>query len=143
MESDIGYVELALIEKVAEIFEYAVENRGYEPYSFAEKWLTSDVCQKTLEFDVALCSQSKTYILLAFEDEYREDLPTVNKQSIFFKEEMYWFGYVTAYWIVTEGITGKEISANYNIRKIINEYDVLHTVSVKTAIDLIKEDDAL
>lgn len=139
----MNYVESALIEKIAEIFEYAMDVKCYEPYIFAQKWLASETYAKTIDFDTALCSQAKTYILGAFEEEYKDDLPPVNQNSPLYKDDMFWFGYTMAYWHMLENISGNEILAAYDIDKIINEYDVLHTVSVKTAIDLIKEDDRL
>ena len=54
---------------------------------------------------------------------------------------MYWFGYIITYWHFLEGISGKDIVINYDVCKILDEFDVLHTVSVKRAIEMIKEDD--
>lgn len=63
------------------------------------------------------------------------------KKAPLYSDDVYWFGYLITYGHFLEGITGEEIHARYNIRKILDEYDVLHTLSVKTAIEKIKEDD--
>ena len=137
----LGFFDLKLSEKIGLVFEIAVVEKGYDPYDFAVKWCVSETCENVFDWDETLVSQSRYYILQIFEKEYENDLPQKNEKGYLYADNMFWFGYIITYWHFLEGISGKEIVENFNVCKIIDEYDVLHTVSVKLAIELIKEDD--
>lgn len=137
------FIELTLIEKIGKILAYAVSERKYDRYALVEKWLDSDTYDETINFSVHLCSQSKKYILTAFEEEIKNDLPVLDDDSPLYEDDLYWFGYVAAYWFFLDGTTGKDILKSINVRKMLDDYEMLHTLSVKHAIDKIKEDDAL
>ena len=59
------------------------------------------------------------------------------------EDDLFWFGYIVAYWFFLDGTTGKEMLHKYDMKHSLDGYDVLHTLSVRTAIEKIKEDDAL
>ncbi len=136
----IGFFELKLSEKIGAVFSNAVKDKKYDPYEFAEKWCLSETCRAVFDFDETLVSQARSYILRVFESEISGSLPTTNEKDPLYSDDVYWFGYLITYWHFLEGITGEEIHARYNIRKMLDEYGVLHTLSVKAAIEKIKED---
>lgn len=144
------FIELKLIEKIADIFARAMRERKYNRYQFLEKWCASETCQAVFDFDETLCSQAKSYILRTFEKEYENNLPDIDEDSPLYEDDMYWMGYVITYWYFMEElegieeskrITGKQMLKEYDMCKALDEYDVLHTISVKAAIRKIKEDD--
>lgn len=137
----MDFFELKLIEKIGNVFVDAMQDRKYNRYQFLKKWCLSDTCEAVAAFDETLCSQAKSYILRTFETEYRDNLPETDEDSPLYAEDMYWFGYLVTYWYFFDGTTGRDILRKYNVDKILNEYDVLHTLSIKTAIKKIQEDD--
>lgn len=84
------------------------ENK-YNRYELIHKWLASDTYDETVNFYVHLCSQAKAYILAAFEREFESDLPSIDEESPLYGENLYWFGYVMAYWFFIEQISGLDI----------------------------------
>lgn len=76
-----------------------------------------------------------------FEKEYENNLPEIDNDSPLYMDDMYWLGYLLTYWSFFDGTSGKDILKKYNVCKILDEYDVLHTLSVKTALKKIQEDD--
>ena len=139
----MDFFNLMLAEKIGKVLSLAVSDKKYNRYELIEKWLYSDTYEDTVNLDVHLCSQARGYILSEFESEYSECLPSHDDESIYYADDLYWFGYITTYWFFLEGITGKEIVNSYNIYNILDSYDTLHTLSVQHAIEKIKEDDAL
>jgi len=137
----MDFIKLKLIEKIGNVLSLAVSDCKYNRYELIEKWLASETYQLTVEFDVSICSQAKTFILHTFECEYDGNLPSLDENSPLYKDDVYWFGYITAYWFFIDGTKGKDILEKYNVNKILDEYDVLHSLSVKSAISKIKEDD--
>lgn len=139
----MDFDELKLTEKIGKILAYAVSEKKYNRYELIKKWLASDTYEETVNFTVYLCSQAKTYILAAFEKECGNDLPSIDEDSPLYEDDLFWFGYVMAYWFFLDGTTGRDILEKIDVCKVLDEYDILHTISVKHAIDKIKEDDAL
>lgn len=91
-------INLVLIEKIGKLLAYAVSEKKYNRYELIQKWLASDTYEEVLNFSVHLCSQSKTYILAAFENEIKDDLPHIDDDSPLYEDDLYWFGYTAAYW---------------------------------------------
>ena len=136
-----GIFELKLIEKIGQVFSIAMHDRKYNRYQFIKKWCFSNTCQAVFDFDETLCSQAKSYILRTFEKEYQDNLPAKDADSPLYEDYAYWFGYLITYWHFLYGISGKEIMQKYDVCKILDEFDPLHTLSIKAAIDKIREDD--
>ena len=143
----MDFFELKLTEKVAKVLEQLLLTRKYNRYELVERWLASKTYDLTIHFDVGLASQARTHIMRTFEKELGNNLPRVDEASEeqlkYYAETVYWMGYVTAYWFFMDGTTGTDILNTIDIRKTVNEVDVLHTLSVKTAIRKIKEDNRL
>lgn len=137
----MDFFELKLIEKIANVFACAMREKKYNRYQFIEKWCSSDTCQSVFEFDETLCSQAKSYILRTFEKEYESNLPEKDNDSPLYEDDMYWFGYLLTYWYFLDGTSGKGVLKEYDVCKILDEYDVLHTLSIEAAIEKIREDD--
>ena len=137
------FIELMLIEKIGKILSYAVSQKKYDRYELIEKWLASETYDETVNFSVHLCSQSKKYILAVFENEIKTNLPNIDDNSPLYEDDLYWFGYIAAYWFFMDETTGKDLLKHINVHKMLDEYEILHTLSPKHAIDKIKEDDTL
>lgn len=139
----MDFSKLKLAEKIGKILEYAVVERKYNRYELIHKWLASNTYDETINFFVHLCSQAKTYILAAFEREYENNLPQIDEESPSYGEDLYWFGYTISYWFFLENIDGPTILKHYDVDRILDSYEALHTQSVKRAIEEIKENDLL
>lgn len=120
-----------------------MQKRQYNRYQFIPKWCSSETFQSILDFDETLCSQAKSYILRMFEKEYEDNLPDIDSDSPVYDDDMYWIGYLLTYWCFEENVSGKDIIEQYDVCKILDEFDVLHTLSIKSAIIKIREDDKL
>lgn len=81
MSSEKRTNELKLAEKIGKVLYIAVTENKYNRYDLIHKWLTSDTYDKTVNFYVHLCSQTKTYIFAAFEREFENDLPSIDEGS--------------------------------------------------------------
>lgn len=137
------FIELKLIEKIGNVFASAMTERKYNRYQFIKQWCASDTCQSVSEFDETLCSQAKSYILRTFEKECESNLPEIDNDSPLYEEDMFWFGYLLTYWHFLDGTSGKDVVKEYDVCKILDGYDVLHTLSIKVAIEKIREDDRI
>ena len=135
--------KLAIARKIGKIFALAATNRKYNCSEFVHKWLASETYQSVIDFETYICSQSRDYILSVFEEENKEHLPTIDENSKYLEDAMWWLGYIVTYWFFLDGTTGPDILRDINIDKVLSEYDVLHTLDVRLAIEKIKEDDAL
>lgn len=138
----MDFIELKLIEKLAKVLQAAYENNNCDRYTLIEKWLSSDTFARAVVFDVSLASQARSYILRTFEREIEiEQFASGDEDKELYTDAVFWFGYTTAYWCLMDEINGVDILKEYDINKIFDEYDVLHTLKVKTAISMMKEDD--
>lgn len=137
------FFNLKLAEKLGKVLAMAAAEKKYNRYELIRKWLLSETYADTVDLAVHLCSQARGYILSEFEAEYKDNLPSIDEDSIYYEDDLYWFGYIMAYWYFLDGTTGKEIVDKYDIDHILDHYDILHTISVQHAIDKIKEDDTL
>ena len=103
-------------------------------------WMNSEIFERIIDGDVALCSQAKSYIARAFLTENKEHLTTIQSNTILSDEMLFWGGYLVKYWCLEYQETSKDISEKYDIEKIMYSYEVLHSLSIKAAIAKIKED---
>ena len=137
----MDFFEIKLAEKIGNVFSTAMRERKFNRYQFIKKWCLSDTCNAVFDFDETLCSQAKSYILRTFEEEFEGNLPDTDDESPIYEDDAYWLGYILTYWHFSEGISGEQILKEYDVCKILDEYDILHTLSVKAAIEKIREDD--
>lgn len=137
------FFNLMLAEKIGKVLAMAVTEKKYNRYELVKKWLLSKTYADTIDFAVHLCSQAKSYILSEFEKEYSNNLPSIDEDSPYYEDDLYWFGYIMAYWYFLDGTTGQEIVDKIDINNVLDNYEILHTISVQHAIDKIKEVDVL
>lgn len=121
-------------KKVAKVFEAS----RYNVILFPEYWLKSDIDQQLINKEPALLSQSPLYILECFSDETGNKIP-YTKENIE-KEVLFWFGYIITYIQLEYNISGAELWKKYDLVDALRHYDVLHTVSSKTAANMIIKD---
>ncbi len=133
--------EKALCRKIADTFELAAIN-GFQPYSFTSFWLESDIASVFYKIeDLNLVAQSPLYILGSILDEMTEKgIKITNTTDVCEKEVMYWGGYIFSYWIFSRDIAGDNILKRFDVKKILQCYDTLHTLSPEAAIEIIVED---
>ena len=138
--SKVHFVELKLCEKVGKVLEECNKIYHKNSLKLLLAWLESETFAAIVDGDVALCSQAKTYVIRAFMDETKEELAVASTDKILSNEAMFWFGYLSMYWCLEYKENGKSILADYDIESIIYSYEVLHSLSVKMAIEKIRED---
>ncbi len=132
---DLG--EKVVCNIVGKMFAFASEKLSCYEISFCKAWLTSRPCERIAEMDETLIGQSKVYL---FNDFIKElNIPFYEGYKIN-QDVMYWAGYIFTYWMFATGITGKEIAERYDIKSILQQYDVLHTQSTKHAIETIQKE---
>ena len=102
--------------------------------------MNSEIFERIIDGDVALCSQAKSYIARTFLTENKAYLEAIQPNMIMSNEILYWSGYLVTYWCLEYQETAKGISEKYDIEKIMYSYEVLHSLSIKSAIAKIKED---
>ena len=134
------YFELALCQKIGNVFSLAVSKYKLNRTDFINEFLKSNVFFNICDGDCTLISQGKYYILNKFLDE--SPLPETNI-SDFDENAMFWLGYVMMYWCLTDTITGSYIVSNYDLEKIYQFYDILHSLKVSSSINDIKENFSL
>lgn len=123
-----------LCRKVGKLFEYAAQQHCHE-ITFCKQFLTSKTCKRLLAMDETLVSQSYLYLWHDIEKEF----PVSHNNETAFPDAMYWAGYLFMYWCFLEKISGKELINEYDIRWILENYEIFHTLSTRTAIREIKE----
>lgn len=130
--------EKAVANIVGKMFRLAAEKLEIDEEIFCHIWLKSDLCQRLFVLDETLICQSKVYLFNSLVMENNLPITAGHKMD---EEVMYWVGYILTYWMYLYEISGNKINEKYDIDKIINEYDILHTVSCKVAIEKMMQDD--
>lgn len=134
------FIELKICEKVGKIIVECQKRYQKDDLLLLQTWLSSDIYERILDGDVIFCSQAKTYVATVFMKENQNRLSETGKRQFISSEILYWFGYLATYWCIEYNELPKNILCNYNISSIIESYDVLHSLSIKTEINKIKED---
>lgn len=132
------YFELALCQKMGKIFTLAVSEYHLNKDDFIENFLKSNTFSNICDGDCTLISQGRYYILNKFLDEItlKQEQDGTNEYD---EDAMFWLGYLIMYWCISENISGALILSNYNLKKIYEYYDILHSLKVSVAIDDIKK----
>ncbi|MFI3213083.1 MAG: hypothetical protein R3Y24_07050 [Eubacteriales bacterium] len=134
------FVEMKICEKVGKIIVECQKNYQKDDLLLVRTWLLSDTYAKILDEDVVLCSQAVTYIAKVFMEENKNRMIENIKPQVISSEILYWFGYLITYWCIEYNELPKNIAYSYNISSILESYEVLHSLSIKTEISKIKED---
>lgn len=95
-------------------------------------------CSAGILNDVA---QSKQYLLHSVELEYginpQDDGQPQNEEI---SQVMYWGGYIFMYISLDENIKPCELQKRYNINRVLQCYDIFHSLSVAVAADEIRKE---
>ena len=127
--------ELTTCKKLEDAFGMIAEKKKWDTVDFCNKCLSSSTLDQIASYD-AIIGQSKTYIYNNLVNELQNI--TEPSDTPIHKPSLEWFGFLILYWIFSAGIDPKDI-LKYDISSIINEYDILHTYSMKNAIKDIQE----
>lgn len=133
-------IEQNLCQKVASVLEECNKQHNKDSLQLVYTWLDSEVFERIIDGDVALCSQAKSYIIRTFMYENKDKLDIVQTNTVFCDEALFWFGYLVTYWCLEYQETGINILKNYDVQSILYSYEVLHSLSIKSSIEKIKED---
>lgn len=134
------FIELKICEKVGNVLEECNRICNRDSIQVLLIWLNSEIFERIVDGDVALCSQAKSYIARLFVSENKEHLESIQSNMIISNDVLYWAGYLVTYWCLEYQETAKDVLKNYDIENVIYSYDVLHSLSIKAAIEKIKED---
>jgi hypothetical protein len=138
MEGTMPFVELKLCEKTGKILIEAKKLYKGPALSMVDQWLKSEVFSEIIVGNEVYCSQARTYVARCFIEETRGCGATGTVEIA--DDILYWFGYVVCYWCFQSEISPSSIAQNYDLSSILNAYEMLHSLSVKTAIEKIRED---
>ena len=130
--------EKGLARKTANVFGYAAR-MGYSPVEFTRLWYNSETAWSLYNFDFNSIAQSYYYQFNSLEME----LKLSHKEGCIderYPDVMFWVGYIFTYWMYLDGISWQDIENKYDVPRIINAYDTLHTLSTEGSIRVIKED---
>jgi hypothetical protein len=72
--------------------------------------------------------------------EYNLEQDEIQENNDHDADVMYWGGYIFMYFSLENKITPQNMLDNYDIVRILQCYDTLHTVSSKVAVEMIDED---
>lgn len=129
-------VELMIAEKIGNVLR-SVTGQGFDVYDVCTKWLSSSTFSSIIDDDFSIYSRTPDTI----KDLFVGELSTFASGNQYDKDAAFWFGYLVTYWCYMYHITGDEILKIYDIEKIVDDYELLHTLSTKIAIEKIMEDD--
>ena len=127
----VGFEEKALCRKIAKTFEFA-GMKGYPVEEFTKEWLESDTAKRIYDRDFNEIAQSSLYVLnsLLKEKELVCDGSGKDYTDLFF-----WLGYTITYMQFYLEISPEKLWNKYDIIGFAGSYDVLHTLSSKTATE--------
>lgn len=138
---EMNALDDAIRRHIALLCEFAVHS-GYELEDFLQKWFSSDLMQKFVDYNYGSLSTGHYYQIHLLEEEY----PDIRKKDydaegsrIYYENIAFWAGYLLTQWILTEEITGTEIYAAYDLSCLIDNYDVWHMMDVRCVIRDIKD----
>ena len=137
MAENMDLTQKLLCNKIGKMFEHATSKLHCYELSFCKEWLHSDLLKEILVLEETLIYQSKNYLFNSFQKELNVPLHENYEMD---KDAMYWIGYLLTYWMFMDDIDGSTIVKKYDLKAILEQYDVLHTMSVKAAIKTIKKD---
>jgi len=130
-------VKHLICNAVADTFEIA-STKKYHPVFYTELFLQSQTAIELQNLNPTIYCQSPLYHFNSLEMELKASGKKVVYSKEEYTEEMYWAGYLFMYWLFKEDVSPKELCDSYDILGILQNYDVLHTVSCDVAIDKIK-----
>lgn len=134
---ELDVLDIMVCRKVAMMMEKVMQTHQISEISFAKYWFKTQQCKWLAISEPTEICQSEIY----FYNSIKKGLDEIpeHKEYSTHPETMYWFGYTTQYWIYARSIDPTQIEKTYDIEKILQNYDVLHTYSTKRAIEEIEK----
>lgn len=123
-------------KKLGKAFEIISTQKKWNNEDFVKEWLKSDLATPYILDDCATTCQSATYLS-------NDILAAINlpeSDTSMNTPALYWIGYVLMAWIYLNHIEPTTILNSYNIKEIILDYPVLHTLSLQATIDEFSKD---
>ena len=110
---------------------------GYDSETFIRVFMHSGIAEGLdSDFDYSQWA-GKEYLMERMQKEYPEGFS--EQGTVFDSETLYWAGYLYRYWHFYTGESSKEIYRQADAETINTMYYVYHTLDIKMAIDLLKE----
>ena len=110
---------------------------GYDSETFIRVFMHSGIAEGLdSDFDYSQWA-GKEYLMERMQKEYPEGFS--EQGTVFDSETLYWAGYLYRYWHFYTGESSKEIYRQADAETINTMYYGDHTVDIKMAIDLLKE----
>ena len=134
---------LGIVRSFAHAAEWAVKKYKKDPVDFLYKVLDTEIFANYPE-DYTLYGQSSSCIAGRMLEEMEAKGVSVKdienpEYIVLDTDAAFWMGYVVMSWVFSEGVTGEDLK-EYDFDAFYWGYDVLHTQSVKYAIDVVKEE---
>lgn len=131
------FVELKICEKVGKILIDAKKLADTDDYALVLAWLNSDIFAEIIKGNEIYCSQARSYVARCFINE--ASIENTSEHISINDDVLFWFGYLITFWCFEQDILPYGISQKYDIKRILNGYDALHSLSAKMAINIIEE----
>lgn len=132
---DEMYVEGAMV-RMGDMLEYACLDCGYDPDDFWKMFIQSGLARRFEIGDVSIVAGKSgpelVYMVLS-DVEYKKDYPTPAWREN--RSDLYWSGWVLAYFQWHENLTFSEIWDNISIRMLQKMYPTLHEADITKAVD--------
>ena len=110
---------------------------GYDSETFIRVFMHSGIAEGLdSDFDYSQWA-GKEYLMERMQKEYPEGFS--EQGTVFDSETLYWAGYLYRYWHFDTGESSKEIYRQADAETINTMYYGYHTLDIKMAIDLLKE----
>ena len=110
---------------------------GYDSETFIRVFMHSGIAEGLdSDFDYSQWA-GKEYLMERMQKEYPEGFS--EQGTVFDSETLYWAGYLYRYWHFYTGESSKEIYRQADAEIINTMYYGYHTLDIKMAIDLLKE----
>ena len=129
-------LHLALSDMQGQLFEMSID-KGLNSESFIKAFMLSDIAHDLDSVFNHMQWAGKEYIMERILDELKDKLKIGGE--IYDRETMYWMGYVYRQWHYYTGESSKEIYKQATAKTMRITYFPYHTLSVKMAIDRLKE----
>ena len=132
---DEMYVEGAMM-RMGDMLEYACFDCGYEPDCFWERFINSGIARKFETGDVSIIagkSGPELVYMVLDSQEHRHQYPVPAWREA--RSDLYWSGWILAYFQWLENLTFSEIWNSISIRMLQRMYPTLHEADILKAVD--------
>lgn len=133
-------LDIKICWKISEVFVLAAME-SYLPINFVKKWLQSEISNKIYGKDKETSGLSCEEILSLLKEECGKELYKFQIENpTDYSDLMDWAGYIFSHMIVIEKIPADDILEQFDIERIMANYDILHLFSPSRAIEEIRNE---